>query len=31
MIALAGYFHALNKEFADPASLRADGNAQLAQ
>src|SRR3989344_1743957 len=30
MIALAGYFHALKKEFADPASLRASGNLRLA-
>src|SRR3989338_2424283 len=29
MIALAGYFHALKKEFADPASLRASGNLRL--
>jgi N6-L-threonylcarbamoyladenine synthase len=29
MIALAGYFHALNKEFADPATLRATGNLRL--
>ena len=29
MIALAGYFHALNKEFADPSSLVADGNLML--
>ncbi len=30
MIALAGYFHALKKDFADPATLRADGNLKLA-
>ncbi len=29
MIALAGYFHALKKEFADPAELRAIGNLRL--
>ena len=29
MIALAGYFHALNKEFADPLSLTAHGNLKL--
>jgi N6-L-threonylcarbamoyladenine synthase len=29
MIALAGYFHSLKKEFADPASLRAEGNLRL--
>ncbi|MEK7084841.1 MAG: tRNA (adenosine(37)-N6)-threonylcarbamoyltransferase complex transferase subunit TsaD [Patescibacteria group bacterium] len=29
MIALAGYFHALNKEFADPAKLVANGNLRL--
>ena len=30
MIALAGYFHTLNKDFADPATLRATGNLKLA-
>ena len=30
MIALAGYFHALKKEFTDLASLKADGNLSLA-
>lgn len=30
MIALAGYFHALKKEFADPALLSAKGNLKLA-
>jgi len=30
MIALAGYFHALKKEFADPATLAANGNLKLA-
>ncbi|MES2225906.1 MAG: tRNA (adenosine(37)-N6)-threonylcarbamoyltransferase complex transferase subunit TsaD [Patescibacteria group bacterium] len=29
MIGLAGYFHALRKEFADPQELRADGNLRL--
>ena len=29
MIALAGYFHALNKEFTDISTLRADGNLRL--
>ncbi len=29
MIGLAGYFHALKKEFADPATLSAKGNLQL--
>ena len=29
MIALAGYFRALNKEFADPSELRANGNLKL--
>ena len=29
MIALAGYFHAKNGEFADPATLRANGNLRL--
>jgi len=29
MIALAGYFHALNREFADPSTLVADGNLML--
>ena len=29
MIALAGYFHALEKEFADPETLRANGNLSL--
>ena len=31
MIALAGYFHARNKEFADPSTLRANGNLRLEQ
>src|SRR3989344_2280925 len=31
MIALAGYFHTLNKEFADPTTLRANGNLRLEQ
>jgi N6-L-threonylcarbamoyladenine synthase len=31
MIALAGYFHALKKEFVDPATLRANGNWRLDQ
>jgi N6-L-threonylcarbamoyladenine synthase len=30
MIALAGYFHALKKEFADSETLRAQGNLRLA-
>ncbi|HVM73974.1 MAG TPA: tRNA (adenosine(37)-N6)-threonylcarbamoyltransferase complex transferase subunit TsaD, partial [Candidatus Paceibacterota bacterium] len=30
MIALAGYFHALKQDFADPKILRADGNLRLA-
>ncbi|KKW06279.1 MAG: putative tRNA threonylcarbamoyladenosine biosynthesis protein Gcp, partial [Candidatus Kaiserbacteria bacterium GW2011_GWC2_49_12] len=30
MIALAGYFHALKKEFAEPDTLRASGNLLLA-
>jgi N6-L-threonylcarbamoyladenine synthase len=30
MIALPGYFHAIKKDFADPATLRADGNLKLA-
>jgi len=30
MIGLAGYFHAIKKVFADPATLRADGNLKLA-
>lgn len=30
MIALAGYFRAARKEFADPATLRANGNLKLA-
>lgn len=30
MIALAGYFHALNEEYADPATLTAQGNLKLA-
>lgn len=30
MIALAGYFHALNKEFTDPAALVANGSLKLA-
>ncbi len=29
MIALAGYFHALKKDFTDPAALSARGNLQL--
>ncbi|HEY4521473.1 MAG TPA: tRNA (adenosine(37)-N6)-threonylcarbamoyltransferase complex transferase subunit TsaD [Candidatus Paceibacterota bacterium] len=29
MIALAGYFRALNKEFVDPDTLRANGNLRL--
>ncbi len=29
MIALAGYYHALRSEFADPSTLRANGNASL--
>ena len=29
MIALAGYFHALKKEFADPVNLSAKGNLKL--
>jgi len=29
MIALAGYFHAMKKEFADPANMKADGNLRL--
>jgi N6-L-threonylcarbamoyladenine synthase len=29
MIALAGYFHALNKDFADPQSLKANGNLKI--
>jgi N6-L-threonylcarbamoyladenine synthase len=29
MIALAGYFHALKKEFTDPAALTANGNLKL--
>jgi len=29
MIGLAGYFHALNKEFAEPKSLTANGNLKL--
>ena len=29
MIALAGYFHAANKEFTDPATLHANGNLRL--
>jgi len=29
MIALAGYFHALKKEFADPKKLAANGNLKL--
>ncbi len=31
MIALAGYFHAAKKEFADPDSLKATGNLQLGK
>jgi len=30
MIALAGYFRALQKDFASPDAIRADGNARLA-
>jgi len=30
MISLAGYFHALQKEFVDPAELAAHGNLKLA-
>ena len=30
MIALAGYFHALKDDYADPATLRANGNLRLA-
>ncbi len=30
MIALAGYFHALKRDFADPATLFAKGNLKLA-
>ena len=30
MIALAGYFHAIKKDYADPATLRANGNLKLA-
>ncbi|MDB5195058.1 MAG: hypothetical protein JWO84_242 [Parcubacteria group bacterium] len=30
MIGLAGYFHALKKEFADPARFEANGNLSLA-
>lgn len=30
MIALAGYFHALKKDFADSSTLRATGNLKLA-
>lgn len=30
MIALAGYFHAIKKDFVDPAILKADGNLRLA-
>jgi N6-L-threonylcarbamoyladenine synthase len=30
MIALAGYFHAQRKEFADPTTLEANGNLRLA-
>ena len=29
MIAIAGYFDAVNKVYADPATLRADGNLSL--
>ena len=29
MIALAGYFHAVKNDFADPATLRANGNLRL--
>lgn len=31
MIALAGYFHALNNNFADPATLSANGSLKLDQ
>jgi N6-L-threonylcarbamoyladenine synthase len=30
MIAMSGYYHALNQEFTDIATLRADGNLRLA-
>jgi N6-L-threonylcarbamoyladenine synthase len=30
MIALAGYFHAIKNDFANPATLRASGNLKLA-
>ena len=30
MIGLAAYFHAIKKDFADPETLRADGNLRLA-
>jgi len=30
MIALAGYFHAIRNEYADPSALRANGNLKLA-
>lgn len=30
MIAVAGYFHAIQHEYADPAALRANGNLRLA-
>jgi N6-L-threonylcarbamoyladenine synthase len=30
MIALAGYFHAIKNDYADPATLRANGNLKLA-
>ena len=31
MIALAGYFRALKKEFAEPSMIRANGNLKLTQ
>jgi N6-L-threonylcarbamoyladenine synthase len=31
MIALAGYYHALNQDFADPTTLTANGNLSLAK
>ena len=31
MIALAGYFHAIRGDFADPATLRANGNLRLGR
>ena len=30
MIALSGFYHALRKEYVDPKTLRADGNAELS-